>query len=249
MPDLGSQGFDVEGALIDSDLLMKYRLVNRAIETLLEAVKLSPRNTALREKLREIYIDTSRNSDAAQECMDLAALYIATEKLELANERLLEAKRLDPRVSITARLRQLEGSGRSAPAPGPPGAPVPATSSKSITGDLADINIFDIVQILENSRMTGILTIGSNRVNGSIFFNDGRVVDAVMGTKVGIDAFGDLIDCADGQFEFEKTASRFQMRIEASSNTSLILDVLREKDETRAGVTGSHDEFVFGDGM
>jgi hypothetical protein len=166
----------------------------------------------------------------------------------LANERLLDAKRLDPRVSITARLRQLEGSGRSAPSPGPPGAPVPATSAKSITGDLADINIFDIVQILENSRMTGVLAIRSNRVEGSIFFNDGRVVDAISGTKVGIDAFGDLIDCAEGQFEFEKAGARFQLRIEASSNTSLILDVLREKDETRAGIDGSHDEFVFGDG-
>jgi hypothetical protein len=247
MPDLGSQGFDVEGALIDADLLMKYRLVNRAIETLQEALKASPRSAPLREKLREIYVDTSRNSDAAQECMDLATLYIAQDKLELANERLLEAKRLDPRVSITARLRQLEGSGRSAPAPGPPGSPVSAKSAKSITGDLADINIFDIVQILENSRMTGALTIRSDRLNGSIFFNDGRVVDAVMGQHVGMEAFGQLIDCADGQFEFEKSSSRFQQRIEVSSNTSLILDVLREKDEARAGIGGPLDEFVLGE--
>jgi hypothetical protein len=179
--------------------------------------------------------------------MDLATLYIAQDKLELANERLLEAKRLDPRVSITARLRQLEGSGRSAPAPGPPGSPVSAKSAKSITGDLADINIFDIVQILENSRMTGALTIRSDRLNGSIFFNDGRVVDAVMGQHVGMEAFGQLIDCADGQFEFEKSSSRFQQRIEVSSNTSLILDVLREKDEARAGIGGPLDEFVLGE--
>lgn len=249
MPDLRSQGFDVEGVLIDADLLMKYRLVNRAIETLQEAVKIGPRNTAIREKLREIYIDTSRNSDAAQECMDLASLYIAAEKLELANERLLEAKRLDPRVSITARLRQLAGSGRSAPAPGPPGSAVPTTSSKSITGDLADINIFDIVQILENSRMTGILTIRSTQIDGNIFFNDGRVVDAVLGAHVGLSAFSELIDCAHGQFEFEKSAVQFQARIEVSSNTSLILDVLREKDEARAGIDDSKDEFVFGDGL
>src|SRR5215203_3008838 len=144
MPDPGPHGIDVEGAIIDADLLVKYRLVNRAIETLQEAIKAAPRNVALREKLPEIFIDNGRMSDAAQMCMDLSSLYIASEKLELANERLLEAKRLDPRVSITARLNQLEG-GKSGAAP----AGAPRGTSKSITGDLADISIFDIVQILE----------------------------------------------------------------------------------------------------
>src|SRR5262245_4178560 len=109
MPDPGPHGVDVEGAIIDADLLVKYRLINRAIETLQDAIKAAPRNVGLREKLREIFIDNNRLSDAAQLCMDLSTLYIAAEKFELANERLLEAKRLDPRVSITARLNQLEG--------------------------------------------------------------------------------------------------------------------------------------------
>ena len=33
MQDQGPHGVDVEGAIIDADLLVKYRLVNRAIET------------------------------------------------------------------------------------------------------------------------------------------------------------------------------------------------------------------------
>jgi len=236
--------FDPESAIIDAELLVKYRMVNRAIETLERAIDSAPRHIGLREKLREILIDAGKRDQAAQHCLALASLHISAGDLERANERLLEAKRLDPRVSVTARLNQLEG-GKSGPAP----TGIVRGNAKSITGDLADISIFDIVQILENSRMTGILTIGSTRASGSIFFNDGRVVDAIMGTKVGIDAFGELIDCAEGQFEFEKAASRFQLRIESSSNTSLILDVLREKDETRAGVSGPKDEFVFGDGI
>lgn len=238
MPDPGPHGVDVEGAIIDADLLVKYRLVNRAIETLQEAIKAAPRNVPLREKLREIYIDNSRLSDAAQMCMDLSTLYIAAEKLELANERLLEAKRLDPRVSITARLNQLE-SGKAAP-------PVSGQrkSSKSITGDLGDISIFDIVQILENSRMTGVLALRSGGRGGSVYFNDGQVVDATFGQSVGLEAFSDLVEFASGQFEFEKSTSRFQQRISASSNTSLILDVLREKDEARHGLAGATGEVV-----
>jgi hypothetical protein len=247
MAESGPQGIDVEGAIIDADLLVKYRLVNRAIETLQEAARVAPRNIPLREKLREIYIDSQRMSDAAQECMELAALYVAAEKLESANERLLEAKRLDPRVSITARLAQLEGGAKTTPAPALPGAPT-GGSGKSITGDLSDINIFDIVQILENSKMTGVLALRSPRLAGNVYMNDGLVVDAIIGQKIGLDAFGELIDINEGQFEFAKSASRFQQRIESSSNTSLILDVLRDKDESREEARNADsDEFVFGE--
>jgi hypothetical protein len=240
MPDPGPHGIDVEGAIIDADLLVKYRLVNRAIETLQEAIKAAPRHIPLREKLREIYIDSNRLSDAAQLCMDLSALYVAAEKIESANERLLEAKRLDPRVSITARLNQL-GSGKSS-TPSPQRA---TASPKSITGDLADISIFDIVQILENSKMTGTLTLRSGGRAGHVFFNDGQVVDAVYGQKISLEAFSDLVEYTDGQFEFEKSPSRFQQRISATSNTSLILDILRDKDEARhEAATTPADEFL-----
>lgn len=242
MQDQGPHGIDVEGAIIDADLLVKYRLVNRAIETLQDAIKSAPRHIALREKLREIFIDGNRMSDAAQLCMDLSTLYIAGDKLELANERLLEAKRLDPRVSITARLNQLE-SGKSVPS-----IPIGRGGSpKSITGDLADINIFDIVQILENSRMSGVLTLRSGTRTGNVYFNEGQVVDATFGQKVGLEGFGELIEATEGQFEFEKTQTKYQARIEAGSNTSLILDVLRDKDEARHDAAVSADEFMVGE--
>lgn len=250
MPDFGPHGIDVEGAIIDADLLVKYRLVNRAIDTLIAASNAVPRSVALREKLREVYIDSQRLSDAAQQCMDLATLYVTNDKLELANERLLEAKRLDPRVSITARLQALENSGKSGAAAAQAADGVPR-STKSITGDLADINIFDIVQILENSRMTGALGLKSEAINGNIFFNEGRVVDAIIGQKIGLDAFGDLIDLSDGRFEFEKRTEPFQERIETTSNTSLILDVLRDKDEAREREreeeAEAEDEIALGD--
>jgi hypothetical protein len=244
MPDPGPHGIDVEGAIIDADLLVKYRLVNRAIESLQEAIKAAPRHVGLREKLREIFIDSNRLSDAAQMCMDLSSLYIAVEKYELANERLLEAKRLDPRVSITARLNQLE-SGRGS---GPPQPDVMrGGTAKSITGDLSDISIFDIVQILENSRMTGALALRSGARSGNVYFNDGQVVDAVYGQKIALEAFAELVDFSAGQFEFEKAPARFQQRIEASSNTSLILDILRDKDEERHNASTADEISMLGE--
>src|SRR5262245_15103993 len=109
--------FDPESAIIDADLLVKYRMVNRAIETLERAIDSAPRHVGLREKLREILIDAGRRDQAAQHCLALASLHISGGDVERANERLLEAKRLDPRVSVTGPLRD------AGKAPAPAAAP------------------------------------------------------------------------------------------------------------------------------
>src|SRR5439155_25768196 len=98
---------DPDSAIIDADLLVKYRMVNRAIETLERAIDGAPRHIGLREKLREILIEAGRRDQAAQHCMALASLHISAGDVESANERLLEAKRLDPRVSVTGQLRDV----------------------------------------------------------------------------------------------------------------------------------------------
>src|SRR3954471_17368495 len=93
--------FDPESAIIDAELLVKYRMINRAIETLERAIDSAPRHIGLREKLREILIDTGKRDQAAQHCLALASLHISAGDLERANEPRLEAKRLDPRVSVS----------------------------------------------------------------------------------------------------------------------------------------------------
>src|SRR2546423_6784479 len=92
---------DPESAIIDAELLVKYRMVNRAIETLERAIDSAPRHIGLREKLREILIDAGKRDHASQHCLALASLHISAADLERANARLLEAKRLDPRRSVT----------------------------------------------------------------------------------------------------------------------------------------------------
>lgn len=95
--------------------------------------------------------------------------------------------------------------------------------------------------------MTGVLALKSGVRAGSVYFNDGQVVDATYGQKIGLDAFAELVDFASGQFEFEKSQTRFQQRIESTSNTSLILDILRDKDEARHGISGATGEMVRGE--
>lgn len=225
--------FDPESAIIDAELLVKYRMVNRAIETLERAIDSAPRHIGLREKLREILIDTGKRDQAAQHCLALASLHISAGDMERANERLLEAKRLDPRVSVTGQLRDMRRSGAT---PAPVKASAPQRAQKILYGMLADLSLFDIIQILENSRLNGALLINSSAAIGEIHFDDGTIVSAKADDQIGRKALSHLTGAVDGTFEFEKTTLHYERTIQATGNTALILDLLREKDEEAFGM-------------
>jgi tetratricopeptide (TPR) repeat protein len=220
-----SSEFDPESAIIDAELLVKYRMVNRAIEALERAIDNLPRHIGLREKLREILIDAGRRDQAAQQCLALASLHMNAGDMERANERLLEAKRLDPRVSVTGPLRDV----RTPKAPDQP-------AQKILSGNLSDVNLFDIIQIIENSGLSGVLLISAPSVNGELHLTEGLIVGAQAAEEEGMPALQKLLDSVDGTFEFEKSSKEFERTIKASSNTALILDMLRAKDEENQGL-------------
>jgi hypothetical protein len=230
--------FDPESAIIDAELLVKYRMVNRAIEALERAIDSAPRHIALREKLRQILIETGRRDLAAQQCLALASLHISVNDMERANARLLEAKQLDPRVSVTGQLRETRKPDRNDPpasfhtTPLPSERPIPSSGlQKILTGSLADISLFDIIQIIENSKLSGEMNITASAARGQIFFREGLVVGAKSGLQTGNAALTLLTDATDGGFEFEKSSRLYEQTIQTRSNTALILDVLRSKDE------------------
>jgi hypothetical protein len=217
-----SNEFDPESAIIDAELLVKYRMVNRAVEALERAIDNVPRHIGLREKLREILVDAGRRDQAAQQCLALASLHISAGELELANERLLEAKQLDPRVSVTGAMRDMRTASPSS---------APTSSQKILSGDLAEVNLFDIIQIIENGKLTGALTIASTAATGQIQINEGQIVGARVAKTAGTAALAELLGAVDGNFEFEKSTGDYLRTIQATSNTALILDMLRAKDE------------------
>ncbi|HYJ48055.1 MAG TPA: hypothetical protein VEV81_15700, partial [Pyrinomonadaceae bacterium] len=94
---------DVETALLDAELFLKYQAPDRAIKRLRLALERSPRSIQLRERLREICV-ALYPEEAARQCLALASLYIERDELQIAHDRLLEAKSLDPRISIASGL-------------------------------------------------------------------------------------------------------------------------------------------------
>ena len=226
----------VEAALLDADLFVKYQAPKRAVERLQEAIAHQPRSIVLREKLREIAFSHGQPEEAARQCLTLVNLYIGRENFDAAHERLLEAKHIDPRLNIAPGLEAIRRARRpdlqhapAAAAPQPAAAPRPVT----FAGDLSTVSIFDAVQVLENSRLTGALAIEGPGRRGRVLFNDGRIVDAECADARGTFAFRLLVEVTSGGFDFTKSANEYPVRIQALSNTNLILDTLRQMDEDK----------------
>ncbi len=226
---------EVETALLDAELFIKYRAPERAIKRLHAALEARPRSLPLRERLREIAAAHKHTDEAARQCLALASLYIEREDFEAARDRLLEAKQLDPRISIATGLEAIRRARRpdlsQLTAPTQSATAAALRPASTFAGDLSAISIFDAVQVLENARLTGALSITNEAMQGRIFFNDGRIVGAEIRDLTSEEAFRKILEATFGAFNFEIHAEAFPITINAASNTNLILDSLRQLDE------------------
>ena len=94
MADLPSQQehvSEVDSALLDAELFLKYKAPERAYKRLRAALESNPRSIALRERLREIAITQKQQEEAARHCLSLASLYTERDEFDAAYDRLLEA--------------------------------------------------------------------------------------------------------------------------------------------------------------
>jgi hypothetical protein len=103
-----------------------------------------------------------------------------------------------------------------------------------LSGDFAVVSLFDVIQMIENSRLTGILEIVLPKAKGEVNFNDGQIAGAKAGSAIDLEALDKFMGATEGTFEFRKTEQPFERTINAGSNAGLLLDLLRGKDEEGA---------------
>src|ERR1043165_1297918 len=207
---------EVETALLDADLFLKYGAPDRAMKRLKTALERMPRSISLREKLREVAASHKHPEEAARHCLALASLYIERDNFGAAHDRLLEAKQLDNRISISSGLeaiRRARHPDRKAP---PPLKTRSLKKQTAITfaGDLSVISVFDAIQAIENSRQSGSLALQNSAQSGKIFFNEGQIVGAECGQFVSYEAFRQIVEITGGTFDFEKAIEPFPITIE-----------------------------------
>jgi tetratricopeptide (TPR) repeat protein len=232
-----TEDLDIESVILDAELLIKYNMPERGIAALEQAVDYKPESIRLREKLRDLYLERGQADLAASQYLALSGLYVRAGNFDEANRCLLEARQLNPRVTVTLRMQELkrleQGRTRGTGQLKAPAAAAPAPQPRAtLSGNLSDVSIFDIVQILENNHLTGILSVRKPELSGRVYFTEGLIVNAAVRDTSGLEAFRQLAQDANGGFfVFEKSQVGFARVIQASSNTSLILDLLREYDE------------------
>ena len=236
--ELPATEVSIESVLLDADLFVKYGSPEKAFSLMNDALQRSPRSIPLREKMRDICVKQKNLNEAAKQCLALVALYIGREDFDEAYDRLQEAKLLDPRISVAPGLEAIRRARRPAFSVDREKSAQAVRTDVTFAGNLAYVSLFDAVQVIENSKMTGLLGIKSELYLASVSFNEGKIVDAECNSKNGTAAFREIIEISDGTFEFNVSESEFKVVINITSNTNFLLDVLTELDNERAEKQG-----------
>jgi len=103
---------------------------------------------------------------------------------------------------------------------------------RGMTGRLRDLSLTNLIQFLDMDQKTGILTITRGEERGYIYFDRGRIVNALAGPLRAEAAVYRLLTWAEGDFAFELCgASGLAEPAIKMSNQTLILEGMRRLDE------------------
>ncbi len=107
-----------------------------------------------------------------------------------------------------------------------------AEGGRGIRGRLRDMSLPSLIQFIAMEQASGVLSLTRADEQGHIYFDGGRIVNAVMGKAQGEDAVYRLLAWDDGDFDLERLhgSTSFEARITAS-NQSVLLEGLRRRDE------------------
>lgn len=125
-----------------------------------------------------------------------------------------------PRADAEAIAKRMYALGRS----------VPAAAGGDFRGDLKQVSVPDLLQLLGANRRSGTLSLSTPSGQGEVRLADGEVVDAVYKRVDGEKALIRLLAESEGTFAFVGGAHATLRRIERSSN-ALLMDGMRQLDE------------------
>lgn len=107
-------------------------------------------------------------------------------------------------------------------------------SRTRFTGSLGDMGLVDLLQTIDMSRKSGVLTLHQERDDGerrgTIAFRDGQVIDAEQGPLVGERAVYRLLLWSEGDFEVDFRPVRNEQRIQVPTQ-GILMEGMRRVDE------------------
>ena len=106
-------------------------------------------------------------------------------------------------------------------------------AAEAIQGDLTEIPLFALLQMLELGSKTGLLTIDSPGGLGRVWLGNGHPVHAESPKQSGLDAALELVAITSGSFRFQADAEPDRRSIDVSM-TEVLLEGSRIADESGA---------------
>ena len=98
------------------------------------------------------------------------------------------------------------------------------------SGSLSDIGVVDLIQTIEMGRKSGRISFSRDQVQGSIFFRNGKVIDAEAGPLKGEAAVYRLLVWNEGTFEME-FGEQTLADVVTLSTQGLLMEGMRRVDE------------------
>ncbi len=115
-----------------------------------------------------------------------------------------------------------------------PSHSVPAAAETGdFRGDLAQVSVADLLQLLSMNRRSGTLAVTTPSGSGELRLADGEVIDAVYRRVDGEKAVFRLLGETEGTFAFTTGAQQTLRRIERPSH-GLLMEGMRQIDEMRS---------------
>ncbi|RME85175.1 MAG: response regulator [Planctomycetota bacterium] len=102
--------------------------------------------------------------------------------------------------------------------------------NRSLTGNLAKMNLPSLLQFLNMNSMTGILHISSGDSIGKIYIQDGDIIHSETPPIAGKKALFRILSWKEGIFSFEEGLENPERRFQENS-LKLIMDGLKQQDE------------------
>lgn len=99
-----------------------------------------------------------------------------------------------------------------------------------LKGDIAQVALFDLIQVFALNRRTGTLTVETSSGAGSLSMSQGQIVDAVEGRTTGEKAVFRLLAAREGRFTFTPGLEKKVHRVDASTD-QILMEAVRRIDE------------------
>lgn len=233
IPEAGSEPGNLSATILDAELLAKYGMLDRALHLLHQAISNHPNPVPFLEKGFFLCGEYGRRDRQMEFALPLAKLLQSQGGNERAAYFLNEARRTDAAMPSVRRELPNHSPKRDETAiPETAAAPVLDDPAVILVSRASKVSIFEIIQMIENSSYTAIIDIIGADADGQIRFNAGRIADAECKAGLrGLDALRKFVSLVSGFMSVKIVEHEFESTITASSNTSLVLDLLREIDE------------------